>query len=169
MEPVVQTISNVQVELKGLAERIAHVENGQSAANQGIGTLSNGLVRTESSLNAKVSDARQQSIASIEQVGRGLTGEITRFQKESNVALAELRTLAQTLHETTGAIRNELARAKNDLTELQTNAKSRQELEVQTAESVRRLEAIVAGTQTKGSAARISSTWFSPNFLLNGK
>ncbi|MCA9941461.1 MAG: DNA recombination protein RmuC [Anaerolineales bacterium] len=178
LEPVVQTISNVQVELKGLAERIAHVENGQSAANQGIGTLSNGLVRTESSLNAKVSDARQQSIASIEQVGRGLTGEITRFQKESNVALAELRTLAQTLHETTGAIRNELARAKNDLTELQTNAKSRQELEVQTAESVRRLEAIVAGTQTKGSAgenildlvfSKLPAEWQVRNFRVGGK
>jgi len=49
-----------------------------------------------------------------------------------------------------------VARAVSDiqmgLTELQAQARARQDLERQTAESVRRLETVIAGTQTKGAA-----------------
>jgi DNA recombination protein RmuC len=52
----------------------------------------------------------------------------------------------------TAAIREALSRAEKDLTALQTHAKARQELETQTADSIRRLETIIAGTQSKGAA-----------------
>lgn len=67
---------------------------------------------------------------------------------------------------------------KNDLTELQTNAKARQELEIRTSESIRRLEAIIAGTQSKGSAgenilelvfAKLPVEWQVRNFQVGGK
>ncbi|MBI4321052.1 MAG: DNA recombination protein RmuC [Chloroflexi bacterium] len=66
--------------------------------------------------------------------------------------LVETSTVARGLSETTSAIRDELARAKTDLTDLQARARARQDLEYQMAESVRRLEAVIAGTQTKGAA-----------------
>lgn len=178
LEPVSQTVTNVQVELKGLAEKIANVEQKQVVANQEIGTLTTGLAQTGAALASKVSDANQQSLTSVHQMGAGLASEIAKFQQESSVALTELRTMASGLSETTASIRNELSRAKIDLTELQTNAKSRQELEIRTAESVRRLEAIIAGTQTKGSAgenilelvfSKLPVEWQVRNFQVGGK
>ena len=67
-------------------------------------------------------------------------------------AITELKTLTAGLSDATGAMRVELSRANNDLTALHAHVKTGQETERQVAESVRRLETIIAGTQTKGSA-----------------
>jgi DNA recombination protein RmuC len=75
-------------------------------------------------------------------------------------------------------MRGELSRAKTDLTELQTHTKARQELELRTAESIRRLEAVIAGTQTKGAAgenvlevlfAKLPPDWQVRNFRVGAK
>ena len=75
-------------------------------------------------------------------------------------------------------MRNELSRAKDGLTELQTFAKARQEMEQRTAESVKRLETIIAGTQTKGVAgenilefvfAKLPPEWQVRNFRVGNK
>lgn len=180
-----QSVTSVHQVGSGLAGELAKFQQEAGVALAELRTLTNGLgettaviraglAQTGSVLVAKVNDAQQQSI----QVGAGLAGDIAKFQQESGMALAELRTLASGLSETTASIRNELARAKNDLTELQTIAKSRQELEIQTAESVRRLEAIIAGTQTKGAAgenilelvfAKLPIEWQARNFQVGGK
>ncbi len=178
LEPVTQTVGSVQVELKGLSEKIAQVEQKQTITNQGIGNLESGLVQTGANITAKVSDAQQLSTTSLHQVSTGLAGELAKIQQESGAALAELKTLANGLTETTSGIRSELVRAKNDLTELQTSAKARQELEIRTAESIRRLEAIIAGTQSKGLAgenilelvfAKLPIEWQVRNFQVGGK
>lgn len=178
LEPVTQTVSSVQIELRGLSEKISQVEQQQTAANQGIGNLASGLVQTGANITATVSDAQQRATTSLHQVSTGLVGELAKIQQESGTALAELKTLASGLTESTSVIRNELARAKNDLTELQTNAKARQELEIRTSESIRRLEAIIAGTQSKGSAgenilelvfAKLPVEWQVRNFQVGGK
>jgi DNA recombination protein RmuC len=71
-----------------------------------------------------------------------------------------------------------LARAKTDLTELQTQAQARRELEERTAESIRRLETIIAGTQSKGAAgenlieivfAQLPAEWQVRNFTVGNK
>jgi DNA recombination protein RmuC len=66
--------------------------------------------------------------------------------------LAQTGTIARSLADASEAIRTELARSQNDLTELKTNSKARQDLEFRTAESIRRLEAVIAGTHSKGVA-----------------
>lgn len=140
--------------------------------------MASGLVQTGANITATVSDAQQRATTSLHQVSTGLVGELAKIQQESGTALAELKTLASGLTESTSVIRNELARAKNDLTELQTNAKARQELEIRTSESIRRLEAIIAGTQSKGSAgenilelvfAKLPVEWQVRNFQVGGK
>jgi len=111
--------------------------------------------------------------------------QLERSQNQVHVGLTGLdRTLAQadvvsrSLVETTGVMRQELAAAKSDLAAIQAQAKARQDLEAQTATSIRRLEAILAGTQSKGAAgenvlesvfARLPPEWQVRNFKVNGK
>ncbi len=134
LEPIASGVSNVQIELRGLLERVLHVEQNQNQLGQGIVELGTGLTQTGA--------------------------------------------VAKSLVDSTKAIQDEISRAKNDLTELQTNVKARQELEKQTAESIRRLEAIIAGTQTKGAAgenilelvfAKLPPDWQVRNFRVGGK
>lgn len=146
LEPVTQTISGVQVELRGLAEKVAKVEQNQVLANQGIGGLATGLTQTGAAIASKVSDAQQQSVNSLYQVSTGLAGELAKIQQE--------------------------------LATLQASAKARQDIEQKTAVSIGRLEAIIAGTQSKGSAgenivelvfAKLPLEWQVRNFSINGK
>ncbi len=76
------------------------------------------------------------------------------------------------------ALRQDLSRARENLTELQTHAKARQELELRTAESIRRLEAIIAGSQSKGAAgenlleivfAKLPAEWQVRGFRVGDK
>lgn len=66
--------------------------------------------------------------------------------------LAQTGTIAKSLAETSEVIRTELSRTQNDLTELRANNSARQDIELKTAESIRRLEAVIAGTHSKGAA-----------------
>ncbi len=93
---------------------------------------------------------------------RGLLERVSNVEKGQNqvtqgivslgTGLTEAKTVTSSLVEATTAIRDELSQAKTNLTELQTHTKARQEIELRTAESIRRLEAVIAGTQTKGAA-----------------
>ncbi len=56
------------------------------------------------------------------------------------------------LREAAESIRVELGRTQQGLTSLQAQATARQDMERATAESIRRLEAVIAGTAAKGSA-----------------
>jgi DNA recombination protein RmuC len=134
LEPVTQIAGAVQLELKGLSERVAQVEQNQNAVGQNIQALGTGL--------------------------------------------AQAGTATSSLIEATAAMRNELSRAKDGLTELQTFAKARQEMEQRTAESIKRLETIIAGTQTKGVAgenilefvfAKLPPEWQVRNFRVGNK
>jgi DNA recombination protein RmuC len=108
LEPVSEAITGLQVELRGVCERVSKVETNQNQVQQSVAALGHGVTQTG--------------------------------------------TVAQALVDATGAMREDLSRAKSDLTELHTHARARQELETRTAESIRRLESIIAGTQSKGSA-----------------
>ena len=72
----------------------------------------------------------------------------------------------------------ELAKVQQGLTALDSFVKARQEIEARTADSVGRLEMIIAGTQSKGSAgenivevvfAKLPIEWQVRNFNVNGK
>ncbi len=178
LEPITQTVNSVQLELKGLAEKVAQVEKNQTTVGRGIDSLATDLAQTGAAIASKVGDAHLQSTQSLYQVSTGLAGELAKVQQESGTALVELKTLTTGLTEDTAFIRSELARAKTDLTELQTNVKARQELELQMASSIRRLEAVIAGTQSKGTAgenilemvfAKLPVEWQVRNFRVGGK
>lgn len=137
-EPVTQAVNSMQLDVRGLSERIVSVEKNQYISNEGVGN----------------------------------------FATNALSSITELKTLTAHLSEATGAMRTELSHAKNDLTELHTHVKSKQESERQTAESVRRLETIIAGTQTKGSAgenvlevvfAKLPIEWQVRDFKVGGK
>jgi len=97
-------------------------------------------------------------LAAVEQqqtsLGEGLSGLRTK--------LVEADTTARGLAQTTTEIRSGLSTAHQHLSALQAYAKSRQDLELRTASSIQRLEAVIAGTQTKGMAGEnIIETVFS--------
>jgi DNA recombination protein RmuC len=138
IEPIIQTTSDIQTDVRGLGERVSKVESNQTLVSQGVGYLANNALST----------------------------------------FSELKTLTGNLTEATAAMRSELARAKDDLTELHTHAKTEQETERQIADSIRRLEMIIAGTQSKGSAgenilevvfAKLPVEWQVRNFNIGGK
>ena len=73
--------------------------------------------------------------------------------------------------DTAAAIRTELSRVRESLTEVQTQAKTRVEMEQQTAESIQRVEMVLAGTKSRGKAgenivetvfSRLPSEWQVP-------
>jgi DNA recombination protein RmuC len=95
-----------------------------------------------------------------------------------NNGITETGTATRSLVDTANYIREELSRAKTDLTELQTHARARQESERSTSESIRRLEAVIAGTQSKGAAgenileimfAKLPAEWQERNFTVGNK
>ena len=138
LQNLTQAVNNVQVELRGMAERVSRIEQDQSHTGQNIVALGTGLAKTD----------------------------------------AASRTSAESLIQATRAIRTELLHTRDGLTKLQTHAKARQELEQQTAESIRRLEAIIAGTQTKGVAgenildavfAKLPPEWQVRDFTVGNK
>lgn len=133
-----------------------------------------------------------QAVNSMQSDVRGLAERIMSVEKNQYIAdqgvgnfainalssITELKTLTANLSDATGAMRTELSHAKNDLTELHTHVRSKQETERQTAESVRRLETIIAGTQTKGLAgenvlevvfAKLPIEWQVRDFKIGGK
>lgn len=137
---------DLQASLQQLAQA---VQQGQAQ----VAVLGEKLARLEPVAQA-VGDVRIELRALSERV---LQVEQSQAQVHQGVAalgsgLAQTGTMARSLAETTAAIRDELSRAKQDLTELQALARARQELEQRTADSIRRLEAVIAGTQTKGAA-----------------
>lgn len=146
LETVAQTVNSVQIELRGLNEKVAKVEQNQTLANQSIGGLNNDLTQTGMIITTKVQDVHQQSVNSLYQVSKSLASELAKIQK--------------------------------DVTELYTIARVRQEVEQKIASAVSRLESIIAGTQSKGSAgenivelafAKLPPEWQVRNFNVNGK
>ena len=159
IESVTEAVSKAEIELRGLSERVATMEQSQAMASQSIVYLSNSLFQTDSSLKSEFNKGQQRSINTLYQIGTRLdaqisklASEISQFQQSAGVELAELRAMATSISEAISSARSELFRAKNDLAEIQSSMKARTEIEQRTAESIRRLEAVIAGTQSKGSA-----------------
>ena len=131
---VLKALHNVQLELRGVNERVSGMENNQTRVDQGIGDLRTGLAKTDS-------------------------------------ATARLMSATTVIHD-------QLVRAKEGVAQLQTHSHARQGLEEQTAESIKRLEAVIAGTQSKGAAgeniletllAHLPAEWQVRDFQVGNK
>ena len=132
------------------------------------------------------------SLQSLTQTIGGVHGEIKtlserilvleRDQMQSYQALASLKSasaesgaMSRGLTEAASAIRADLQNAKSSLAALQAQTSARQELELRTADSIRRLETVIAGTQSKGAAgenilefilAQLPAEWQVRNFAV---
>jgi len=98
--------------------------------------------------------------------------------QELKTGVTKASTDASNLIEATRTIQTQLTQARENLVELQTQAKTRQEMESRTAESIRRLETVIAGTQAKGAAgenilefvfAKLPPDWQVRNFKVGNK
>jgi DNA recombination protein RmuC len=66
--------------------------------------------------------------------------------------LTETGTITRNLYNSSSMIQQGLTQAQASLAAIQSQARARQDLEFKTAESIQRLEAVIAGTHTKGAA-----------------
>lgn len=145
-----------------ISEKLSHIEP---------------VISSVSGLQAEVRGLGER-IATVEknqgQVNQGLGYLATKALS----SITELKSLTTGLTDATGAMRIELSHAKSDLTELHAHVKAEQESERQIADSVRRLETVIAGTQTKGLAgenilevvfSRLPIEWQVRDFRIGGK
>lgn len=103
-----------------------------------------------------------QTLGALQSDLRGLGERIATVERDQGRAgvqmtalenrLAETGSVAQGLVETAASIRSGLGAAQETLVSLHSQAKARQHLEERTADSIRRLEAVLAGTHSKGAA-----------------
>jgi DNA recombination protein RmuC len=194
IEPVIQSVNSIQADLRGITERIASVERHQFSVNQSVNSIQadlRGITERIASVERHQFSVNQ-SANSIQTDLRGLTERISSVEQNQFIvnqgvgnfatntlsAITELKTITTNLSDATGSMRTELSHAKNDLTELHTDIRAKQESERQTAESIRRLETIIAGTQTKGLAgenilevvfAKLPIEWQLRDFRIGGK
>jgi DNA recombination protein RmuC len=115
-----------------------------------------------------------QRLESVERHNDALRGDVTKVQ----LALESTGTVASGLREATEAIRGELGKAQQGIARLQESGQARHALEASTAESLRRLEAVIAGAASKGAAgenlvdlvfSRLPIEWQMRNFRVNNK
>ena len=193
-----QGVNAVGLEVRGLTERILTVEKNQSALGQGVHfsttntlssitelkTLTSGVTEATSAIRAELSKAKSdlselgERLSTVEKNQTNVNQGVGNLSSNTLSAITELKALTTSLTDATGAMRAELSKAKNDLTELHTNVKTGQEVERQMAESIYRLEAVIAGTQSKGLAgenvlemvfSKLPIEWQVRNFKIGGK
>ncbi len=166
IEPVIQAVNVLQANVQGLGERIGTVETNQSTVYQGVNQLGNEL----RGLTERIVSVEKNQFITNQGVGNFATSALS--------SISELKTLTANLSEATGAMRTDLSNTKSDLKELHAHIKSKQEIERQTADSIRRLETIIAGTQTKGLAgenvlelvfSKLPIEWQVRDFKIGGK
>jgi DNA recombination protein RmuC len=112
-----------------------------------------------------------QTLGNVQAELRGLAERIGGMEHRQGDASSNLMLATSTL-------RGELSNARAELTQLQTQARVRAETDMRVAESVRRLETVIAGTQSKGAAgenildvvfSRLPIEWQIRDFTVGNK
>lgn len=92
--------------------------------------------------------------------------------------LTETGTITRNLYNSSSVIQQGLTQAQASLAAIQSQARARQDLEFKTAESIQRLEAVIAGTNTKGAAgenlvdivfSQLPAEWQVRNYAIENK
>ncbi|MEX0781548.1 MAG: DNA recombination protein RmuC [Dehalococcoidia bacterium] len=124
--------------------------------------------------------AREQLAALHERVGgvEVSAGAMREGLHRLDAGLLQTGTVASGIREATETIRQEIARAQEGLGALHATARSREEMEAVTARSIRRLEAVIAGTSVKGAAgenicelvfAQLPAEWQEREFRIGNR
>ena len=194
-------VHETQVEIRSLAERVSKVEQSQVAVGQDVhkvdleltqsSAVTRSIVEAAEAIRTDLTSTRnglvelqnatQVEVRSlVERVGKVEQNQGTAGQDihKLDTVLAQTSTITRSLVETAEAIRADLVGTRTGLVELQMQAKLRHEVEQQTADSVQRLEAIIAGTRSKGTAgenileaifAQLPAAWQVRDFRVAGK
>ncbi len=164
--PLGPNASNWSSSWSVLVEKLSQVEDQQKTIAQTMNNLTVDL------------RGLSERMLSVENSQRSFDQGLGNLTTESLKAIAELKSMTDAISGTAQSMRSELTRAKEDLAALQAHVKTAQETERQVAESVRRLETVIAGTQSKGSAgeniieqvfSKLPPDWQARNFILNNK
>ncbi|HEX6030412.1 MAG TPA: DNA recombination protein RmuC [Tepidiformaceae bacterium] len=149
---------------------------GAASDGGSIGVLSARLEGVPQAVMA----TREQLTALNERVGalESSSGAVRDGLARLDTSLAQTGTVASGIREATESIRQEIARAQEGLGQLHASARSRQQLEEMTAQSIRRLEAVIAGTAAKGAAgenicelvfSRLPAEWQERDFRIGNR
>lgn len=162
-----------------LIERISNLQQNQQLGNQAVGKVYTDLINAEKAITSEVGSVRKDSTSTLYEVGKGLSDEISKIRQELTTEVNSVRKDSTTsLYQVGKSLSDEIAKIQQELAVLQTNTKARHEIEQKTAESISRLETIIAGTQSKGSAgenivelifAKLPVEWQVRNFKVNGR
>ncbi|MGH7658244.1 MAG: DNA recombination protein RmuC, partial [Gemmatimonadales bacterium] len=162
LQGVSQSLSQSTIQTAAMAERLAQLE-----------PVSKNLSAVQVELRGLI-----ERLAIVEQSQSSATRGVGELSAASASGFSELRAAASALSDATAAMRTELSRAGTDLTEIKAHEKSDKELSARVAESVRRLETVIAGTQSKGAAgenileqifANLPQEWQVRDFKIGGK
>jgi DNA recombination protein RmuC len=162
LQTLLQVGQQQQNQLSGLSEKLSHLE----PMNQAIH-------------NARIElRTLGERVSQLERNQSDLDHGLGILASGSDRSLTELKTLTKGLTQTALSIRDELNKAQNDLSELQAGSKARQDMEAKITDSISRLETIIAGTHSKGTAgenildavfAKLPPEWQVRNFKVKGK
>lgn len=170
LQNLTQSVQQGQTQIVTVAEKVSHLEP---------------ITQTISNIQAELRGLAEK-VAKVEQnqaiVNQGIGGLATGLAQTGATIASKIGDAQQqsinSLYQVSTGLAGELAKIQQELATLQASAKARQDIEQQTAESVRRLEAIIAGTQSKGSAgeniveqilAQLPADWRVQDFRVNGK
>lgn len=170
LQNLTQSVQQGQTQIVTVAEKVSHLEPITQ-------TISNVQVELRG-LAEKVAKVEQNQAIANQGIGGLATGLAqTGATIASKVGDAQQQSV-NSLYQVSTGLAGELAKIQQELATLQASAKARQDIEQQTAASIGRLEAIIAGTQSKGSAgenivelvfAKLPVDWQVRNFSINGK
>ena len=141
--------------------------------------LGEGLTQVERSLTSKIIDGDRRSEESLRNLREETFKTFTKLQENIlHIFQSVQQSSSNEIHTLQKNLLANLSQLKEQVSILHVQARERKELERRTAESIRRLEAILAGTQSKGAAgerivervfSRLPAEWRIRNFHINGK
>ncbi len=167
---------NLTSTLQNLNTTVQHTQVQTAALNEKVSNLQP-VTQTVSGLHSEVRGLTER-ISTVENSQSQVQQGVGYLANSAVSSFSELKTLTNSLAEATAAMRSELTRARSDLTELHTQARQGQQTERQVAESIHRLEAIIAGTHSKGAAgenilelvfSQLPPEWQVRDFRVGGK
>ena len=162
LQAVGQALSQGAIQAATMTEKLAHLEP---------------VTRTVAAVQVELRGVTER-LSHVEQAQASAARGVGDLSSTSASAFGELRSIAASLAEATSAMRDELARAKTDLTEIKAHERADKDHSALLSESVKRLEMVLAGTNSKGAAgenildlifSNLPEDWQVRDFKVGGK
>lgn len=169
LQTLTQSVQQAQTQIATVAEKVSHLEPVTQTISD-VQVELRGLAEKVAQIEQNQAIANQ-SIGGLAkdliQTGAVITSKVGDTQQQS----------VDYLHRVSTGLAGEIAKVQQELATLQASMQARQNMEQKIAVSIGRLEAIIAGTQSKGSAGeniidlvfgKLPPEWQVRNFKVNG-